>query len=389
MRAKALRYLVMSAVLLSLAASPSRAALRYIAFGDSITFGIGDPKENGYSARLKRILEKSQSEEVQVVKSGVPGEESSEALSRINSALAGGGDAILLMEGTNDVTRIDEGILSLETVIANLDSLALTAKRRGVEPIHATIIPRSPRALRDRFNFITQDLIRNIRGLAADRKRRFVDIYNAYDPELTEDVFDLYYAAGYDPIGHPNEEGYKLIAQTFADVLLAVDTMPPTVGPFFPGTVPTAVPPDTEFRVPIYEPTGASGIEQKESTLLINGRPVGDVEGNRRTLDLVFQDEEAIGCRVVLAYRTSDRAIPPNIAERILKVYDITDRTVLSGDVDFDCRVDGFDLVSFSWGFGTEIGDERYQRRFDLNADGVVDGDDLAQLAKNFSRSSI
>jgi lysophospholipase L1-like esterase len=376
-------------VLLSLAGSPSHAALRYIAFGDSITFGVGDPKENGYANRLKRILEKNQDEDVQIVKSGVPGEETSEALSRINSALAGGGDAILLMEGTNDVTRIDEGILSLETVIANLDALALASKRRGVEPIHATIIPRPPKALRDRSNFITQDLIRNIRGLAANKKRRFADIYHAYDPELTEDVFDLYYFAGFDPIGHPNEEGYKLVAQTFADVLLAVDTMPPAVGPFFPGPVPSAVPPDTEFWVPIYEPTGASGIDQKESTLLINGRPVGDVVGNRRTLDLVFQDEESIGCRVVLAYRTSDRSSPPNVAERILKVYDVTDRTVLPGDVDFDCRVDGFDLVSLSWGFGAEVGDERYQRRLDLNVDGVVDGDDLAQLAKNFSRSSI
>jgi lysophospholipase L1-like esterase len=369
--------------------APVRAQLRYIAFGDSITFGVGDTNEKGYPFRLRRILEKSQSEEVQVVKSGVPGEETSEALSRINSALAGGGDAIFLMEGTNDVTRIDEGVLSMETVIANLDSLALSAKRRGVEPIHATIIPRSPKALRDRNNNLTLELVRNIRGLAADRRRRFVDVFHAYDPELVEDFYDLYYFAGYDPIGHPNEEGYKLIAQTFADVLLGVDTMPPVVGPFSPGTLPTEIPPDIEFRVPIYEPSGAAGIDQKLTTLLINGQPVGETEGNRRSLDLVFQDEEAIRCRVVLAYRTEDRATPPNVAERILDIYNVTDRTVLPGDVDFDCDVHGLDLGALGWGFGAEIGDERYQRRLDLNADGVIDKRDLKILEKNFGLSSL
>jgi lysophospholipase L1-like esterase len=374
---------------LLLVAQPSAALIRYIAFGDSISYGIGDPEEKGYPSRLRRILEKSQSEDVQIVKSAVPGEETSAALSRIDAALSNGGDALLLMEGTNDVSRIFDGSLSMESVIANLNALALAAKRRDIEPIHATIFPRSPRSTRDRDTSITAALAREIRELAYSKKRRLVDVYEAFDPGVLEDVFDLYYFDGFDPIGHPNEEGYKRIAQTFADVLLELDTIPPVVGPFFPGTLPSEVPPDTEFRVAIYEPVGASGINQKESTLLINGRPVGETEGNRRRLQLVFQDEETIGCRVVLAVRTEDRSTPPNATERVLELYNVTGRTVLVGDVDFDCRVDGFDLVSLARGFGTETGDERYQRRLDLNTDGFIDGEDLALLAKNFSRSSI
>ena len=36
-----------------------------------------------------------------------------------------------------------------------------------------------------------------------------------------------------------------------------------------------------------------------------------------------------------------------------------------------------------------QIGDERYQRRLDLNIDGIVDDLDLALFSKTFSRSSL
>ena len=127
--------------LLIAAQAPASALIRYIAFGDSISSGIGDPEDKGYPIRLKRLLEKQQSEDIQVVKSAIPGEETSEALARIDSALSKGGDAVLLMEGTNDISRIIDGQLSLETVIANLDALALAAKRRGTEPIQIDLWP--------------------------------------------------------------------------------------------------------------------------------------------------------------------------------------------------------------------------------------------------------
>ena len=378
----------LAAAVLLLGSSPSPAALRYIAFGDSITVGVGDSTGVGYPKRLEKILEAALDDNVQVFKSAISGEETSEALSRINSALGGGGDGLLLMEGTNDVTRISEGGLSIETVLRNLDNLALTAQSRGVEPIHATVIPRPQNAFRDSDNIITEALIREIRELAYVRKRKLVDVFEALDPQSLEDVFKTYYVGAADRVGHPNQEGYQLIAETFADVLLEVDTTPPVVGTFFPGPLPVEVPPDFEFRVPIYEPTSASGIDQKRSSLLINGREVGETEGNRRKLDLVFQDPDTVGCRVVLGVRSQDRAELPNVMERVLGVYALTGRKVLPGDVDFDCRVDGFDLITFARGFGAELGEPRYQRRLDLNIDGVIDGYDLALLAKNFSRSS-
>ena len=202
------RLLVAVLLLVVLSATPSTALIRYIAFGDSISAGIGDPELKGYPSRLRRILEKNQGDDIQVVKSAVPGEETSAAVSRIDEALNKGGDALLLMEGTNDVSRMIDGVLSMETTIANLDAMALAAKRRGIEPIHATIIPRSPR---DRDSKVTRNLAQEIRALAGAKKRRLVDVFEAYDPEVVEDVFDLYFFSGFDPVGHPNEEGYKRI----------------------------------------------------------------------------------------------------------------------------------------------------------------------------------
>jgi lysophospholipase L1-like esterase len=377
------------ALALSAVIVPARAELRIVAFGDSITDGFGDPAGTGYPRRLQKILENALEDSVKVVKSAVPGEETSEALSRISSALAGGGDQLLLMEGTNDVTAIAQGRVSIETVLQNLDNLARTGERRGYEVVHATIFPRSPYALRDSDNIRTGFVVREIRDLAYVRKRKMVDVFEAFDPEIVDDLYDQYFYADADPVGHPNEAGYERMARVFADVLLEVDTVPPVVGPWTPGPLPSEIPADIEIRVPIYETLGASGIDNKASTLLINGREAGSSEGNRRRLHLVFQDEDAIGCRVVLAVRSEDRADPPNSSVRLLGIFEVADRKVLPGDVDFDCRVDGFDLVSFAWGFGSQFGDERYQRRLDLTLDGVIDGEDLAILAKNFSRSSL
>ncbi len=62
---------------------------------------------------------------------------------------------------------------------------------------------------------------------------------------------------------------------------------------------------------------------------------------------------------------------------------------MLQGDVDFDCRVDGFDLISLGRRFGIRRAHDLYLDRYDFNLDGRIDGEDLAILAKNFGRSSL
>ena len=71
---------------------------------------------------------------------GVGGEKTPEGLSRIDQVLDEGGDVLLLMEGSNDISRN----ISIETTLFDLGEMARRAEERGLEVVHATVIPRIP-----------------------------------------------------------------------------------------------------------------------------------------------------------------------------------------------------------------------------------------------------
>ena len=48
----------------------------------------------------------------------------------------------------------------------------------------------------------------------------------------------------------------------------------------------------------------------------------------------------------------------------------------------------GFDLALFGYSFGSSNGERRYSDLADTNNDRKVDGNDLADLARNFTKSS-
>ena len=104
-------------------AVPARAqsGATYLAFGDSITMGVGDDPERpepGYPPRLEALLSTG-GNTVTVENHGLGGEETSEGVTRLSEVLSGAqsGDTLLLMEGTNDVSRD----VSVETVVFNLN----------------------------------------------------------------------------------------------------------------------------------------------------------------------------------------------------------------------------------------------------------------------------
>lgn len=378
--------------LLAVASPAAAQTVRYLSFGDSITEGVGsDRTPPGYPPILERLL-KREDVDAEVINAGLASEDTTEGLSRISGVLALGGEAVLLMEGTNDITKMAEGIVSVETVIANLDQMARRAQGKKIQPIHATIIPRAKFARYDRSNVLTINLVWAIRQLAIDTNRSLVDTWELYDISNRPDSFDTLYAQlPTDTIGHPNDDGYDLIAQAFADVLLGKDTVPPVLGPFEPFFRTTTIPPDAKFSAVLYEPRDASGIDLDATFLLINGRVVAGVdpdESNRREAVLTHSGPEGVGCRAEVLVRSQDRNDPPNTFERLLSLYNVEGRKTLPGDVDFDCFVDGNDLAILGLYFGAEEGDPRYFARYDFNRDGVIDGRDLAQLAKNFGRDT-
>lgn len=61
-----------------------------------------------------------------------------------------------------------------------------------------------------------------------------------------------------------------------------------------------------------------------------------------------------------------------------------SDSRGIVGDLDRSDRVDGRDIEKLARAYGGEYGDEEYSELFDVNVDGVVDGNDLISLGANF-----
>lgn len=214
--------------------------LTFLAFGDSITVGYGDTSNpgGGYPPRLQRWL-RQQGYDCVVESYGVGGETTSSGLSRIDSVLAGGGDYLLLMEGTNDISQR----VGVESIRFNLDEMASRAEALGMVVVHASVIPRVPTAPADADNSATSALALAIRTMGAELHRAVADQFTLF--EGLPDVFENYYY--YDPdvidiVGHPNTDGYIEIGGLFLETLLplldtpAIAIVPPP-GPVQAGSL--------------------------------------------------------------------------------------------------------------------------------------------------------
>ncbi|HMO02209.1 MAG TPA: SGNH/GDSL hydrolase family protein [Oligoflexia bacterium] len=183
-----------------------------LAFGDSITFGVGDkPNSGGYPTRLAELSG------VRVINGGVPGEEFLGGGSRrlINLIRGTEADVILIMEGTNDaVRRADSGALRAEF------QKIINAARYLEKPI-ALLKPPSPCC--DHSSIIPfVDSYSDIIGyLTSINDIRVVDVKLAWETtcqdRLNCELYNL-------PEGlHPNSRGYDVIAQTVLAALVGID----------------------------------------------------------------------------------------------------------------------------------------------------------------------
>jgi lysophospholipase L1-like esterase len=360
------------------------AQTRYIAFGDSITAGVGDDEdraEPGYPPRLENRLNGAGQSAV-VINAGVGGERTPEGLERINQVLSQGGDVLLLMEGTNDISR---GIPP-EATVFNLEEMAQRAERRGMEAVHATLIPRIPSATTDPDNLENQALVEQIRELAGISGRRLVDNFQRFS--TFDDLFDDYYwQEPSDHVGHPNALGYDEMADTFLDVLTGVDSTPPVEGLIEPLNGARRVPRGQTILVNVWD--FGAGIDLAATDLIVNGQDVGVVpQGNANRATLSYSAPDGLANVVTVGLRSRDLATPPNTVDRQIARFIVSGTQFLDGDFDESGRVDGADLFVLAFSFGSRRGQQRYSPRFDINLDLVIDGEDLALLAANFGRSS-
>jgi acyl-CoA thioesterase I len=380
------RRLAVGTALLALALLPAaaQAQTRYIAFGDSLTEGVGDDPARalkGYPPRLESLLN-SRGQSATVQNAGLSGETTVQGLARLPGVIsrANPGDVLLLMEGTNDINER----VSNETSIFNLDQMAARGENRGMRVVHATVPPRLPSANFDGDNQITASFAAAVRDLAWSRQRSLVDPFEVFFFQ-TPNVFSLDYLGGSDKL-HPNAAGYDLLARVFADVLTNVDSVPPVTGQVLPDR-PDNVPATALIRVDLYD--FGAGIDVANTQLLLNDQAVtATATPSGRKLTLSFQPTTPLRGVVSVGVHSRDLASPPHTLDRILTRLTIAGTIFLDGDIDQNGRVDGIDLVDLALHFGTRRGDPRYLSRADLNGDGLIDGTDLAMLAANFGRSS-
>jgi lysophospholipase L1-like esterase len=358
---------------------------KYLAFGDSITAGVGDdatrPKP-GYPPRLESLLQ-TVGVTTSVLPFGVGGEKTPEGIARIDSVLAQGvaGDVLLLMEGTNDISKD----ISLETTIFNLDEMSHRAELLGLGAIQATVIPREPDAKVDPDNVLTDQLNGRVRNLAGVRGRRLADPNSVFSG--TPNLFGGFYNKDPDDhVGHPNAAGYDILARVWFNVIQGIDTVAPVPGVLTPLRGARNVKPDVSIEVDVWD--FGAGIDLANTFLLVNNQVVQVVPtGTTKQAHLSYKPPSPFSGTIAVGLRSRDLATPPNAIDREISRFTVQGANFIQGDVNEDGRVDGMDLVRFALHFGTQRGDARWDIAADFNNDGRVDGVDLAVLASNFGRS--
>lgn len=170
----------------------------YVAFGDSITYGVGATAP--YPSVLESMLGKT------VINEGVPGERTGSGADRLNGLLRGYQPGFLLiLYGANDV--IHGGDLAMVT--EQLRSIIYTTRNNQTIPVIATLTPMMFWR-EDVFGGAAKDLSARIRTLASEENVPLVDLERAFNghPEYMLD----------DGL-HPNDDGLAVIAAKFHDVL--------------------------------------------------------------------------------------------------------------------------------------------------------------------------
>jgi acyl-CoA thioesterase I len=162
-----------------------------LAFGDSLTFGTGAAEDESYPAQLERMIGR------RVVRAGVPGEVTAQALARLPAALDEHAPRLLLLcIGGNDFLRR----LGNPQAERNVRAMVKLARSRGV----AVILIGTPEP-----------------GFTVTPPAFYSSIAKEFRLPYEEGIIgqvlkDASLKA--DPI-HPNARGYRLIAERVADQL--------------------------------------------------------------------------------------------------------------------------------------------------------------------------
>jgi len=207
-------------------AAPRISMTRFVAFGDSITWGedgrdssissqglqtikpaVRFPTAQTYPGALEIQLQtRYVGQSISVTNAGRSAESAGDpaTLTRF-SAMSGSFEAVLLMEGTNDLA--DRDSLDIPPAIANLRTMIRISKGLGRRVFLATVPPMVPGRPRALAWSLVAPLNDQIRSLAASENVALVDVNGALAADANRYI-------GFDG-EHPSADGYARIADTF------------------------------------------------------------------------------------------------------------------------------------------------------------------------------
>lgn len=172
-----------------LAPLPSDAVI--LAFGDSLTYGTGAGEKESYPAQLERLIGR------RVVRAGVPGEVTAQALARLPAMLDEHSPRLLLLcIGGNDFLRR----LGKQQAEANVRAMVKLARSRNID----VLLIGTPEP-----------------GFAVSPPPFYAGIAEEFRVPYEESAIGDVLKDGAlksDPV-HPNASGYRIIAERVADAL--------------------------------------------------------------------------------------------------------------------------------------------------------------------------
>ena len=173
---------------------------RILAFGDSLTRGVGAAPEQSYPAALARRVGRP------VINAGLPGELSREGLRRLPAVLEEVRPAlVLLCHGGNDILRG----FNPDATRRNLEAMVQLSRDHGAQVALIGVPDRSLLFLE------TADIYRDVAQATG---------VPLEDEALADIIGDA--ALRSDRV-HPNAEGYRRLAAAVADLLEQAGALPP------------------------------------------------------------------------------------------------------------------------------------------------------------------
>ena len=179
---------------------------KIVAFGDSLTAGLGLTTNDTYPAQLQKLLDGS-GYKYEVVNAGVSGDTTSGGVRRMDWVLDEHVKYVVLELGANDILRGQP----IQLVQENLSKMIETMQSRGIIVVLAGM--EAPTNSGPEYR---KEVHEAYRALAEKYKTQFI-------PFVLQDVVQSENYTQED-LSHPNAEGAKILARTVFDALVPVLT---------------------------------------------------------------------------------------------------------------------------------------------------------------------